>query len=151
MRGHMEKNKQKLFDNVNRAIIKFRAIYFEWSRRHNISYHEMLVIYTIRENGYCTQKQICDNYLLPKQTIHNIISNMRENGILIYDESLSVSREKVFVLSEKGREYAAPFLESLDLVESGAMEILGKEKLNKLIELLLEYDMALNKALDESR
>ena len=111
----------------------------------------MLVIYTIRENGYCTQKQICDNYLLPKQTIHNIISNMRENGILIYDESLSVSREKVFVLSEKGREYAAPFLESLDLVESGAMEILGKEKLNKLIELLLEYDMALNKALDESR
>lgn len=147
----MEKNKQKLFDNVNRAIIKFRAIYFEWSRRHNISYHEMLVLYTIRENGYCTQKQICDNYLLPKQTIHNIISNMRENGILIYDESLSVSREKVFVLSEKGREYAAPFLESLDLVESGAMEILGKEKLNKLIELLLEYDMALNKALDESR
>ena len=130
----MEKNKQKLFDNVNRAIIKFRAIYFEWSRRHNISYHEMLVLYTIRENGYCTQKQICDNYLLPKQTIHNIISNMRENGILIYDESLSVSREKVFVLSEKGREYAAPFLESLDLVESGAMEILGKEKLNKLKE-----------------
>lgn len=147
----MEKNKQKLFDNVNRAIIKFRAIYFEWSRRHNISYHEMLVLYTIRENGYCTQKQICDNYLLPKQTIHNIISNMRENGILIYDESLSVSREKVFVLSEKGRKYAAPFLDSLDLVESGAMEILGKEKLNKLIELLLEYDMALNKALDESR
>ena len=147
----MEKNKQKLFDDVNRAIIKFRAIYFEWSRRHNISYHEMLVLYTIRENGYCTQKQICDNYLLPKQTIHNIISNMRENGILIYDESLSVSREKVFVLSEKGREYAAPFLESLDLVESGAMEILGKEKLNKLIGLLLEYDMALNKALNESR
>ena len=147
----MEKNKQKLFDNVNRAIIKFRAIYFEWSRRHNISYHEMLVLYTIRENGYCTQKQICDNYLLPKQTIHNIISNMRENGILIYDESLSVSREKVFVLSEKGRKYAAPFLDSLDLVESGAMEILGKEKLNKLIELLLEYDIALNKALDESR
>ena len=147
----MEKNKQKLFDNVNRAIIKFRAIYFEWSRRHNISYHEMLVLYTIRENGYCTQKQICDNYLLPKQTIHNIISNMRENEILIYDESLSVSREKVFVLSEKGRKYAAPFLDSLDLVESGAMEILGKEKLNKLIELLLEYDMALNKALDESR
>ena len=147
----MEKNKQKLFDNVNRAIIKFRAIYFEWSRRHNISYHEMLVLYTIRENGYCTQKQICDNYLFPKQTIHNIISNMRENGILIYDESLSVGREKVFVLSEKGREYAAPFLESLDLVESGAMEILGKEKLNKLIGLLLEYDMALNKALNESR
>ena len=147
----MEKNKQKLFDNVNRAIIKFRAIYFEWSRRHNISYHEMLVLYTIRENGYCTQKQICDNYLLPKQTIHNIISNMRENGILIYDERLSVSREKVFVLSEKGREYAAPFLESLDLVESGAMEILGQEKLNKLIGLLLEYDMALNKALNESR
>ena len=69
----MGKKKQQLFDEVNRAIIKFRGTYSEWSTRHGISYNEMLVLYSIREAGYCTQKQICENYLLPKQTINNVI------------------------------------------------------------------------------
>ena len=60
----MDKKKQQLFDGINRAIIKFRGIYSEWSNRPGISYNEMLVLYTIRESGFCTQKQICDNYLL---------------------------------------------------------------------------------------
>ena len=40
----------KQLNDVNRAIIKFRGIYSAWSAEHNISYHEMLIFYTIREN-----------------------------------------------------------------------------------------------------
>lgn len=147
----MKKENLKLLNDVNRAIIKFRGIYSEWSNQHDISYHEMLVLYTIREHGYCTQKQICESYLLPKQTIHNVMAGMRNNGILLYDESHSSGREKAFVLSEKGKEYAAPFLDSLDTVETRALELLGKEKLQALTHMLLDYDVALNQALDESR
>ncbi|MBO5093891.1 MAG: winged helix-turn-helix transcriptional regulator [Lachnospiraceae bacterium] len=147
----MEKETLNLLNRVNRAIIKFRGIYSVWSNERGISYHEMLVLYTIRENGFCTQKQICGNYLLPKQTIHNVIASLRKDGILIYDEKDSKGREKAFVLSEKGKEYAAPFLESLDTVESRALELLGEGKLQVLTELLLEYDRALKLALEESR
>ena len=147
----MDKQKQLLFDDVNRAIIKFRGIYSEWSSRHNISYNEMLVLYTIRENGFCTQKQICDNYLLPKQTMNNVITGLRKNGILEYDEAHGKGREKAFILSPKGKEYAAPFLESLEMVESRALDLLGEDKLQALTGLLLEYDQALNQALEESR
>lgn len=108
-------------------------------------------LYTLREYGYCTQKQVCDSYILPKQTIHNVISAMRREGILVYDEENSRGREKAFVLSDKGREYAADFLSSLDAVENRALEALGKEKLGKLTELLLEFDSALNTALEETR
>ena len=147
----MDKKKQLLFDDVNRAIIKFRGIYSEWSSRHNISYNEMLVLYTIRENGFCTQKQICDNYLLPKQTMNNVIIGLRSRGILQYSEEYSQGREKAFVLSEKGQEYAAPFLKSLDDVESRAIELLGADKIELLTGLLFEYDEALNRALEEKR
>lgn len=61
----MNKESLKVVNDINRAIIKARGIYSEWSARHGISYHEMLVLYTIREFGFCTQKQICDSYLLP--------------------------------------------------------------------------------------
>lgn len=146
----MEKQKKQLIDQVNRAIIKFRGIYSEWSSRHSISYNEMLVLYTIREFGFCTQKQICDSYLLPKQTVNNVIAALRTAQLLEYSEEYSRGREKAFVLTEKGRDYAAPFLASLDGVEERALELLGEDKLRTLTALLLEYDRTLGLAMDES-
>ena len=147
----MEKEELKLLNDVNRAIIKCRGIYSAWSNEHSISYHKMLVFYTIREYGFCTQKQICDNYILPKQTIHNVITAMRKDGILEYDKDNGEGHEKAFVLSAKGKEYVAPFVQSLNVVEKRALELMGKEKLQMLTELLLKYDLALNTALEESR
>ena len=104
----MNKESLKVVNDINRAIIKARGIYSEWSARHGISYHEMLVLYTIREFGFCTQKQICDSYLLPRQTMNNVITRMRKDGLLEYSSVHSIGREKAFVLSEKGTGYIAP-------------------------------------------
>lgn len=147
----MQNETLHLLNNINNAIIKFRGIYSSWSSIHGISYNEMLVLYTIREHGFCTQKQICDNYLLPRQTMNNVISGLRNKGILQYSEEHSQGREKAFVLSEKGQTYAAPFLKALDVVESRAIELLGADKIELLTGLLLEYDEALNCALEEER
>ena len=91
----MDRESYRLINDVNKAIIQCRGVYSAWSSTHGISYHEMLVLYTIREYGYCTQKLICDSYILPKQTIHNVISAMRENGTLVYDAEKSKGREMV--------------------------------------------------------
>lgn len=55
------------------------------------------------------------------------------------------------MLTDKGRAYAAPFLRSLDTVEARALELLGEDKLLTLTGLLLDYDRALNQALEEER
>ena len=147
----MKSETLKLLNDVNSAIIKFRGIYSAWSYEHGISYNEMLVLYTIRELGYCTQKQICDSYLLPRQTMNHVFTVLRNQGILQYSNEKSVGKEKAYILSKQGKEYAAPFLESLDSVESRAIELLGEDKLEHLTELLLQYDGALTKALEEKR
>ncbi len=147
----MQKKTLALLNNINNAIIKFRGIYSAWSFEHGISYNEMLVLYTIREKGYCTQKQICDNYLLPRQTMNHVFISLRNNGILQYSKEKSSGKEKAFVLSEKGKVYAEPFLQSLDIVESRAVELLGDKKIEILTSLLLEYDEALTNALNEKR
>ena len=147
----MDKESLDLMNRINRGIIKCRGIYSSWSGIHGIRYHEMLVLYTIREYGYCTQKQVCDSYILPKQTIHNVIAAMRQNGILVPDETHGKGREKTFILSDKGKTYAADFLKSLDTVESRTLELLGKEKLQALTELLFAFDSALDAALEETR
>ncbi len=147
----MDKHTLQLLNDVNRAIIKFRGIYSAWSSEHNISYHEMLVFYTIREKGFCTQKQICDSYILPRQTMNNVITALRRDGILEISEEDSAGREKAFVLTEKGADYAQPLMDAMNTVESRAVELLGSEKLETLTALMLEYDQALNRALEEAR
>ncbi len=147
----MEQHTLQVLNNVNRAIIKFRGLYSAWSAAYDISYNEMLVLYTIREHGYCTQKQICDRYLLPRQTINNVIAHLRKNGILEIASEQGIGREKAFVLTEKGKEYAAPLLENLNTFEKRAVELLGSEKLEILTELMMEYDQALQQALQETR
>ena len=140
-----------MLNDVNRAIIKFRGIYSAWSAEHNISYHEMLVFYTIREKGYCIQKQICDSYLLPRQTMNNVITGMRENGLLELSPENSIGREKAFVLTETGEAYAQPLLESMNRFEEQAVTLLGVEKLAVLTALMLEYDQALGQAMQDVR
>lgn len=78
-------------------------------------------------------------------------ASLRQAGILEYDEALGTGREKAFVLTDKGSAYAAPFLRSLDTVEARALELLGEDKLLTLTGLLLDYDQALNQALEETR
>ena len=138
-----------LVHHLNRAIIKFCGIYSAWFKRHRISYNEMLALYTIREKGFCTQKQVCDSYLLPPQTMNHIISTLRKNGILAISEEYSTGREKAFVLTEAGQRYAKPLLDSIDAVELRSIELLGAEKLEQLTSLMLEYDRTLQQALEE--
>lgn len=134
---------------LNRSIIQFRGLYSSWSSKHNISYNEMLVLYTIHEKSFCTQKQICDSYLLPRQTINHVIAQLRNEGILEISREHSVGREKAFVLTEKGKCYAQPLMEAMDRFESRSIELLGHDKLEMLTTLMLEYGQALSQALQE--
>ena len=56
----MDDKTQKILNDANRSVIQYRGMYAKWCAMHGVGYNEMLVFYTIREFGYCTQKQICE-------------------------------------------------------------------------------------------
>ena len=90
----MDHEIQKLHDQVNQAIIRCRRVYSVWAKKNKVSYNRMLVLYTIREYGSCTQKQVCDSYMLPRQTVNHVITEMRKEGILAVSEEMSRGKEK---------------------------------------------------------
>ena len=132
----MEYKIQKLYDQVNQAIIRCRGVYSMWAKNNNVSYNRMLVLYTIREFGFCTQKQICDSYLLPRQTVNHVISEMKKDGILVADLEKSTGKEKL--------------LYSLSRMEERAAKRLGEDKIRRMTELFMEYDQILEEALEET-
>lgn len=146
----MQNEALKLLGTINHAVIKFRGVYSTWSKKHGISYNEMLVLYTIRDHGFCTQKQICDSYLLPRQTMNNVIRDMRERGLLTISSENCVGREKAFVLTDSGRAYAAPLLDSLNKIEKQAIERIGYENIRSMAEAVMTFDDALSKAMEEN-
>lgn len=146
----MQNEALKLLGTINHAVIKFRGVYSTWSKKHGISYNEMLVLYTIRDNGFCTQKQICDSYLLPRQTMNNVIRNMREQGLLAISSENCVGREKAFVLTDEGKAYATPLLASLSQIEKQAIELIGYKNIRSMAEAVMTFDDALNKAMEEN-
>ena len=143
----MDQDLLKLLAEINCAIIKFRGLYAGWAKKHGISYHELLVLYTIREQGFCTQKQICDSYLLPRQTMNHVILTLKEQGILEPSAEHRIGREKAFVFTEKGRAYAAPLLSALNQMEVLAIEQFGREKIHSMAQMVLSYDQALQESM----
>ena len=145
----MDQESLKLLAEINRAIIQFRGLYAAWSKEHGISYHELLVLYTIRDQGFCTQKQICDSYLLPRQTMNHVFLDLRERGLLEQSREHCIGREKVFVLSEQGKRYAQPLLDVLNRVELQTLEALGEKNVRSMVKDVLAYDQALESAMKE--
>ena len=145
----MDSQIRKLRNSVNHAIIKCRGVYSQWAKRTGVNYNRMLVFYTIRDYGYCTQKQMCDQYLLPRQTMNNIVSALCREGLLTEDPSRRWGREKAYVLTAAGAEYSARHLASLNAVEDRAAQIFGRDRIRTMAGLVMEYDSALSAALEE--
>lgn len=143
----MDQESLNLLAEINRAIIQFRGLYAAWAKDHGLSYHELLVLYTIRDQGFCTQKQICDCYLLPRQTMNHVILEMRKRGLLELSPEHCTGREKAFVLTESGTQYAAPLLEELDRLEMQALNETGRENIRSMIHAVFSYDQALERAM----
>lgn len=143
----MDQESLKLLSEINRAIIHFRGLYAAWAKEHGISYHELLVFYTIRERGFCTQKQICDSYLLPRQTMNHVFFDLRKRGLLELNSEHCTGREKAFVLSPQGERYAQPLIDALNQVERKALETCRTSTIQSMIRDVLSYDQALETAM----
>lgn len=143
----MDQESLSLLSEMNRAIIQFRGLYAAWAKEHGISYHELLVLYTIREQGFCMQKQICDHYLLPRQTMNHVFLDLRKRGLLELSPEYCIGREKAFVLSAQGERYAQPLLDALNRMELQTLETFGKKNIRSMIKDVLAYDQALESAM----
>ena len=134
----MDHEIQKLHDQVNQAIIRCRRVYSVWAKKNKVSYNRMLVLYTIREYGSCTQKQVCDSYMLPRQTVNHVISEMKKDGILVTDPEKSTGKEKALVLTPEGERYSEKLLYSLSRMEEREAKRLGEDKIPRMTEPVVE-------------
>lgn len=135
----MERQVKYSLIDFNMYINQIRGSWVQLAKKFNINYHEMLMLYHLYRHGKCTQKQICDFYLLPKQTVNNIVMDLKENQYIELQFAENNKKEKILVLTPAGEEYITQLVSSMDKVESIMAEKMGEEKLYLLANLLLDY------------
>lgn len=145
----MKRDTWQLLNSVNTSIIKIRGAYAAWARAHGINYHETLILYSLAERGACTQKEICSSYLVPKQTINNIITEWKKAGYLCLVPGTK-GREKPFKLTESGQAYAESVMGPLRRIEEEAVRLMGEEDLLAMTGLALRYGQILEKVMSGS-
>ena len=135
----METNLNNSLIDFNMYINQIRGSWVQLAKKFNINYHEMLLLYHLYRHGSCTQKLICEYYLLPKQTVNNIVMEMKERQFIEMGFAENNRKEKVLVLTAAGEEYISQLVSSMNRVEEDMAEKMGEENLSALANLLVDY------------
>ena len=144
----MPKEAYRLLQEVNQKIIQMRSVYSEWSKRNGLSYHKLLVYYTLYHDPECTQAKICNQYFLPKQTVHSIVMAMQREGLVTLEPSASSGREKRIVLTDWGREKMLEVMEPITKWELQAIAQMGPQRVEEMVSLMTAYHQQMDRNLN---
>lgn len=124
---------------VNVAISSTLDLYRIWAKKHDLNYNSLVILYTLYDYKGCTQKQICEWWALPKQTVHGILMDFEKRGIITITASTENKRERLVNFTDEGMIYASSILEQLHQLEENAMAKLSDEQKYQLIQCNMQY------------
>lgn len=128
--------KTRAFCNAWQSI---SIIYEDYARKSGISYNSLYILNAIQQIKDCTQKQICEKTLLPKQTVNNVVTAFYKSGYIELREFPENRRIKTIHLTEKGEQYANELISHIHQADKVAMESLTEEQQDTLLSLMNTY------------
>ncbi len=128
--------KMKAFCNAWQSI---NIIYEDYARKSGVSYNSLYILNAIQQTENCTQKEICEKTLLPKQTVNNVVTNFYKKGYVELVELPENRRVKAIHLTEKGIQYANTLIPHIHHADRLAMESLTVEQQDTLLHLMDIY------------
>lgn len=125
------------FDELAATVIEIEKIYERWADELGVHIHYLHIFYTLTELGQCTQKQISEQWLIPKQTLSPLCKQLHQQGYLAFLPSRD-KREKLLTLTDDGKHYAEPLIAFISKKEARIMTAFGDERLSNLCKELGE-------------
>ncbi|QIW15733.1 DNA-binding protein [Pasteurellaceae bacterium RH1A] len=129
------------FDLIGAHIGEIDTMIDDWISQLGLGYNHFAVLHTLASSpdGQCTQKQICQAYYLPKQTVFNVCKEYKEKGWIDFQPSPQDKRERLMQLTELGKQQAEPIVRRTNQLFDGALAQFGAEKSALLFSLMSEF------------
>lgn len=124
----------QLSAQYNALWIETNQLYEIWARQRGMSLHELLVVLSIIEaDGTVLQKDICQRFAIPKQTVNAIIKTLTDRGWLELRVSEQDRRSRNLCLTPVGSAQAAQIAQALQEHEAQVWLRLGLDRAEQLI------------------
>lgn len=99
----------------------------------------MQVMYMIYASEINKQKDIVENYGMPKQTVNTVITDLQRKGYIRLTPDENDKRSKIIILTDEGRRYAENIVNPLLNCEKEVLAEMGKERVEMLISTMNQY------------
>ncbi len=107
--------KQKeFFYELGKLVYKMDGVYEEYGKRFKIGSPNLLwILYALNDGKRHSQKQICDDWDIPRSTANTIIKDLESKNYIALSQIKGERRELLVSLTQSGKEYADEVLSDL--------------------------------------
>lgn len=140
---------RKIARRLMLALYKIDEIYYMNEGKRKLAYSELCVMYALDDGKPHSQKEISQEWLVPKTTVNTIVKKWEKEGILTLNPIPGKKREKYIILTEAGREYAKDFMGFIYRAEEKALQKTLDKYSDEFIKGLEFFGENLKEAFDE--
>lgn len=127
---------RRFFQELGKQIYRIDAMYAEYAKRLKLKNARLLwVLYALDDGTNHSQKEISENWNMPRSSVNAVVSELYEQGYVIFLPIQGQKRELLIRLTPSGETYAHKMLKDLYAIEKRAFEQLSPEVLSTLSSL----------------
>ncbi len=138
---------RKFFYELGKLIYQIDVEYETYGKSESINAPNLLwILYALNDGQPHTQRQICDDWQIPRSTANTIVKDLQKEGLVELSHLNGTRREMTIKLTEKGLSYADSVLQKLYLREQVVYDKMkNPEKFLKDLKSFTEILSLLNK------
>ena len=110
---------------LNRRLIAATSAadgaYYRWAVQSGVTPHTLDLLYALNDGLPHSQKQICEEWAIPKTTINTVVKACQTAGYITLAPMPDQPRQRQLCLTPAGLAYARQTLEELYIMENQAM------------------------------
>ncbi len=118
---------------------EWNASYEEYARSVGLSFTSLNILCAIHRTENCTQKQLCEQCFLPKQTVNAVVTAFFKKGWIRLEELPEDRRNKTIHFTKLGRKEADRILQKVKQSEQESMASLTEEEREILLSATRRY------------
>lgn len=103
------------------AVTMMDGAYYRWARSTGVTGQTLDLLYALDDGQPHSQKQICEEWLIPKTTVSTVVKACQAAGYLTLEAMPGQGRQRRLCLTPAGRAYAGRTLDRLYAIEDWAM------------------------------
>ncbi|MCI8553971.1 MAG: MarR family transcriptional regulator [Clostridiales bacterium] len=131
------------------AVNVLDGIYYRMARQSGLPENALALLYALDDGEAHTQKQIVEEWLIPKTTINTIVKEYEALGYITLRAVPGSRHERQICLTEQGKRYAGERLAPLYAAEAEAMADTLRQYPSEFISAMEAFCIHLKKGFEE--